>query len=166
MKFAASASVLAICLPVLFLATSPAHAGAGPSIERLVSCQDSWLDWKDDDARTAKFAENLLVDYVPNQDEGYLAPKDTRTLFGLPVARVYPDSIGMAVGFSVVVDAGLDATRRAMEKALGKPFKCDDKSDEMQGCQFARGPKKTVTLMSDEANTRSTLVGCYYFYAK
>jgi hypothetical protein len=168
MKAAISVAIFAIlCSPSLF-AAAPANAANEPSLERLATCQDSWFDWKDDQARATKFAENLRANYAQKSNEAYLVPKSAKKLFGMPVEAVYPESVGMAVGFSVVVTSGFDATKKTIEKALGKPLQCDPHTDEMRTCQFEKGPKKTVVLMagSDKADTKSTLVGCYYFYEK
>lgn len=162
-----STSIRAIFFASMFVAIAPAHAATEPNIERLAVCQESWLDWKDDQARAAKFAESLRANYTQKQDEDYLVPKTAKTLFGMPVAGVYPDTIGMAVGFSVVVKAGFEATKKTIEKTLGKSLHCEDHSDEMQGCQLELGPKKTVLLMAgDKPGTKSTLIGCFYYYEK
>jgi hypothetical protein len=88
-------------------------------------------------------------------------------MFGQPVAQLYPASIGMAVGFSVVVNGGFDATRKNLEKALGKALKQCETSDGMKTCQLELAPKKTILLMSgDKAGSNSTLVGCAYYYEK
>jgi len=151
----------------LFLAAAVARAAGEPSLESLATCKDSWLDWKDDQARSAKFAADLRAHYTYQQDRGgFLVPKAPGSVLGLPVARVYPESAGMAVGFSVQVNGGFEAARKAVEKALGKPLKCDDKSDEMLTCELERGTKKTVFVMAEDKTAKSALIGCYYFYEK
>lgn len=167
MQVPAFACILAV-FSASMLVTAPAQAANDVSIERLAICQDSWFDWKDDQARGAKFAENLRANYMQKQNVDYLVPKAATKLFGMSVTGVYPDSVGMAVGFSVLVNNGFAATRKTIEKAIGRPLKCDEKSDEMLTCQFERGPKKTVVLMAgvDKPDAKSTLVGCYYFYEK
>jgi hypothetical protein len=60
--------------PLLALASLVALQPAKPvetAIERLATCQDSWRDWKDDPAQSKKVGE-----------------------------QVYPESVGMGVGFS------------------------------------------------------------------
>ncbi|HEX7914819.1 hypothetical protein [Rudaea sp.] len=150
-----------------FLAVAAAHAAAEPNLESLATCRDSWLDWKDDQARGTKFTEDLRANYTYQQDRGgFLVPKTPKSVLGLPVARVYPESAGMAVGFSVLVNSGFEATRKVVEKALGKRLKCDDKDDEMFGCDLELGPKKTAFVMTDDKSSKSTLIGCFYFYEK
>ena len=155
---------------VLFSQLSVAAAGAHasePNLDTLTTSRDSWLDWKDDPARGATFTEDLHANYTYQQDRGgFLVPKTPRSLLGLPVARVYPESAGMAVGFSVLVNSGFEAARKAVEKTLGKPLKCDEKSEEGFGCELALGPKKTVFVMAEDKSSKSALIGCYYFYEK
>ena len=150
----------------LFLAATGVHA-AEPSLDTLATCRDSWLDWKDDSARGAKFADDLRTTYTRQRNEGdFFVPKMPRKLLGLPVARVYPESAGMAVGFSVLVNSGFESARKAVEKALGKALKCDENSDEGFGCELALGPKKTAFVMAENKSSKSALIGCYYFYEK
>ena len=154
------------CLAQLLLVAASVHA-AEPSLDALATCRDSWLDWKDDKARVAKFGEDLHANYTYQEDRGgFFVPKAPKSLLGLPVARVYPESAGMAVGFSVLVNSGFEATRKVVEKSVGKRLKCDDKSDEMFGCELELGPKKTVFVMAEDKSSKSALVGCYYFYEK
>ena len=155
-----------VSLAQIFFATTMAHA-TEPNLDALATCRDSWLDWKDDPAHSTKFADDLRTNYTYQHDRGgFLVPKTPKSLLGLPVARVYPQSAGMAVGFSVLVNSGFEATKKAVEKALGKPLKCDEKSDEMLGCELERAANKTVFVMSEDKSSKSTLVGCYYFYEK
>lgn len=147
----------------LLLAGGMAHA-AGSSLDALATCRDSWLEWKDDPARSAKFAQDFRADYTDGG--GFLLPKTPKSLLGMSVSRVYPESAGMAVGFSVLVNSGFEAARKTVEKALGKPLKCDDKGDEVFGCELSLGPKKTAFVMTEDKSSKSTLVGCFYFYEK
>lgn len=150
----------------LLLVVTGVHA-AEPNLDTLATCRDSWLDWKDDPARGAKFADDLRANYLEQRGEGdFFVPKTPKKLLGLPVARVYPESTGMAVGFSVLVNSSFEATRKAVEKALGKPLKCDEKSEEGFGCELALGPKKTVFVMAEDKSSKSALTGCFYFYEK
>jgi len=164
----AAACRLAIVLFLqLFLVVATAYAAGEPNLESLATCRDSWLDWKDNPARGAKFVEDMHTGYTYKQDRGgFLVPKAPRSVLGLSVAGVYPESAGMAVGFSVLVNVGFDAARKAVEKTLGKPMKCDDKSDEMLTCERELGAKKTVFVMAEDKSAKSALIGCYYFYEK
>ncbi len=143
----------------------PAQTATDPNLERLATCQDSWLDWKDDPTHVAKFADGLHASFT-EKDSGYLVPKTKTTVFGLPVAGIYPQSIGMGVGFSVIVASDFATAQKAVEKAVGRKLKCEPDSDNMHGCQSELGPKKTVTVMSNTDDKKTVLIGCYYFYEK
>ena len=151
-----------ICLGILEI---PARAATEPNLERMATCQDSWLDWKDDSARMTKFADELHAGYKGEQD-GYLVPTTKAMLFGMPVTGIYPESIGMGVGFSVMVSGDFTTAQKAVEKAVGKPLKCEPDSDNMHGCQVELGPKKTVTVMTELTNRKTVLIGCFYLYEK
>jgi len=154
----------------IFLATvTPAWAADDLSIERLATCQDSWLDWKNSDpVQLRKFAESFQSNFLQKEKDPFFVPKSNQTVAGLRVAQVFPESIGMAVGFSVVVNANFDTTKTRLAKKIGKPFsKCEPPSDNMRTCELAIGEKKTILLMAeDNVKSTTTLFGCYYFYAR
>jgi hypothetical protein len=80
---------------------------------------------------------------------------------------VFPESVGMAVGFSVVVNANFDQTRKAVEIRIGKKLTACENGDNMRMCGLEIAEKKTVTLMtSGDPKSTSALFGCYYFYEK
>ena len=89
------------------------------------------------------------------------------TVAGLHVAQVFPDSVGMGVGFSVGVDATFDQTRRSLEKMLGKPLVKCEVGDNMRSCALEIAEKRTLMVMAeDNAKNGTTLLGCYYYYEK
>ena len=155
---------------VLLAAVTPAQAADNPGIERLAMCQDSWFEWKSSDpARLQKFIESFRSDFSQKKaTDAFVVPKSSQTVAGLPVAQVFPESVGMAVGFSVVVNANFDRTRSSLEKKLGRSIKkCEPPSDNMRTCELQIGDKKTILLMAeDNAKSTTTLFGCYYFYEK
>ena len=157
-------------LTVLLAAVIPAQAADNPGIERLAMCQDSWFEWKSSNpARLQKFIESFRSDFSQKKaTDAFLVPKSSQTVAGLPVAQVFPESVGMAVGFSVVVNANFDRTRSSLEKKLGRSIKkCEPPSDNMRTCELQIGDKKTILLMAeDNAKSTTTLFGCYYFYEK
>ena len=113
MRPATARRLAIVCFSLLLLAAAHAHA-AGPNLDALATCRESWLDWKDDAARMAKFAEGFRADYTYQEDRGgFLVPKSPKSLLGMPVAKVYPDSTCMAVGFAVLVNSGFEAARSA-----------------------------------------------------
>jgi hypothetical protein len=165
MKVAPLAGVLTIFL----VAVIPAWAADNLSIERFATCQDSWLDWKESDpAQLKKFAAGFQSDFLRKEKDPFFVPKSNQTVAGLPVAQVFPESIGMGVGFSVVVNANFDRTKISLAKKIGKSLsKCEPPSDNMRTCELEIGDKKTILLMAeDNVKSTTTLFGCYYFYAK
>ena len=156
-------------LTIFLVAVTPVRAADNLTIERLATCQDSWLDWKNSDpVRLKKFAESFQSDFLQKEKDPLFVPKSNQTVAGLPVAQVFPESIGMAVGFSVVVNANFDRTKTSLAKKIGKSFsRCEPPSDNMRTCELAIGEKKTILLMAeDNVKSKTTLFGCYYFYAK
>jgi len=154
-------------LIALLFAVAPALAADDPGIARLATCKESWLDWKNDPARSKNFGDRFRADFSPHDNDPYWLPKSDKSILGLRVLEVYPESVGMGVGFSVVVDAPFDKTRKIFEKSLGHPLgKCDD-SDGMRMCELDIAEKRTFTLMAEDgAKSAGTLVGCYYYYEK
>jgi hypothetical protein len=158
-------AALAVVLPV---AESTARAADDPGIERLAMCQDSWVEWKSSDpTRLTQFVSRIQTEFTSGQAGAY-TPKSSLTVLGLPVTQVYPESVGMGVGFSVIVNATFETTKAALEKRLGKPIsKCEPPSGNMRTCELEIGEKKTIALMAeDNPKATKTLFGCYYFYEK
>jgi hypothetical protein len=166
MTIASRAGILALC-PV---AVASAHAADNLGIERLAMCQDSWLEWKSSDpAQLKKFAESFQAAFLHKKDtDPFFVPRSSQTVVGLPLAQVFPESVGMAVGFSVVVNANFDTTKASLEKKLGKSInKCEPPSDNMRACQLEIAEKKMIVLMAEDSPKSATaLFGCYYFYEK
>jgi hypothetical protein len=165
MKVASRAAILGIML----VTAAAARAADNLSIERLATCQDSWLDWQSSNpAQLAKFIEDFRSAFLQKKDtDAFLVPKLSQTVVGLPVAQVFPESVGMAVGFSVVVNANFDKTKATLERKIGKALKCERPSDNMRTCSLELAEKKTIVLMAeDNPKSMTALFGCYYLYAK
>lgn len=159
-------SSLVVLLTTVLVAVTPAQAVDNLSIERLATCQDSWFEWqqKNDSAQLKKFADSFKADFFQPEADPFFVPKSSQTVIGLPIAQVFPDSVGMAVGFSVVVNANFDNTRRSLEKKIGKLI---DKCETPTACELEIGEKKTIFVMAkDNAKSTTTSFGCYYFYEK
>jgi hypothetical protein len=147
------------------LAVGPtAHAADEPQLQRLALCQDSWLDWKDDDARMARFASYFESRFERSPQGDAFAPKTPTQAFGRSVTQVYPQSVGMGVGFSLVVNADFAQARAAIEQQLGRPMSCTT-GEGVRSCELKLGPKRTALLMNGQnGQAKTSLVGCYYFY--
>jgi hypothetical protein len=136
-------------------------------IERLAMCKDSWRDWKNDPAQARKVGELFNSTFVERAKDGSFTPNAKVSVVGLPVLQVYPESVGMGVGFSAVLDASFDTAREHVEKAIGKALKDCETGDGMRTCGLEIAKERTITLMAVENDTQKrTLVGCYYFYEK
>jgi hypothetical protein len=142
----------------------PAQAAGEPSLQRLALCQDSWLEWKDDSVRMGAFQRYLEGDFERGAEDGAFAPKTPLKVLGQTVTQVYPQSVGMGVGFSVVVAAGAAQARAAIEQQIGKPMNCST-SEGVRACEVQLGAKKTAMLMTGQnGQAKTSLLGCFYFY--
>jgi hypothetical protein len=155
---------LAALLSSVALQSPPA---VDTAIERLATCQDSWRDWKDQPAESKRVGDLFNSTFVNMAKDGSFTPNKKVAVVGLPVLQVYPESLGMGVGFSVVLDAPFDTARQHVEKSLGKTLKDCDTSDGMRTCGLEIAKERTITLMAGETDTQKrTLLGCYYLYVK
>jgi hypothetical protein len=162
------AALLAIVVIVLEISVTSVRAADDPNIERMATCRDSWLDWKKNDQdQLKKFGDHLGSILSQEESSGSFPTKTDTSIAGLHVTRIFPESVGMGVGFSVVVGAPFDTTRKTAERIFGKPLKKCDSSDNMRTCELEIGEKRTFMLMAEEnAKTPATLLGCYYYYEK
>ncbi|HEY4941357.1 MAG TPA: hypothetical protein VII56_08000 [Rhizomicrobium sp.] len=159
-----------ICAVLVTLpaAVVPAWGADDPGFERMAICQDSWLDWqKNDPARLKVFADRFHAAFSPHDNDPYFLPKANVSVAGLRVVQAYPGSVGMGVGFSLLVDATFDKAKQTLAKQLGKPLVKCDASDGMKTCELQIAEQRTITLMApDDPKNSQTLIGCYYFYEK
>lgn len=148
--------------------SAAAQPAATFSLERMATCQDSWLAWKDDPVRMRAFGTSFQASFRQKPGAAFFVPiKPPATVAGLPVAQVYPESVGMGVGFSVAVEAAFEKTRKSVEQLVGKPLTSCETSDNMHTCSLELGEKKTILLMADASGkSKTTLVGCFYLYEK
>lgn len=152
----------------LLVVAMPAWGASNPRVENLALCRDSWLDWKSTDpAKLESFGAFLRSDFAQNGNDGSFTPKSAMAIDGLKVTRVFPGSLGMGLGFSVLVDSPFDVARQAIERELGMPLRDCETGDGMRTCELSIAEQRTVMLVSsDPPNDKTTLVGCYYFYEK
>lgn len=152
----------------LLVGVMSAWGADDPRVENLALCRDSWLDWKKTDpAKLDSFVTFFRSDFIHNDNDAFFVPKSAMAIDGLKVTQVFPESVGMGVGFSVLVEATFDVAKQAFEKKLGKPLRQCDTGDGMRICELPIAEQRTVTLMSGvPPNDKMTLVGCYYLYEK
>lgn len=153
----------------LFAIAFPACAADDAALTRMALCQDSWIEWTKKEPKTFDTFRGRFMDQfaMPRENKPYWMPKANVTVLGMHVAQAFPDSVGMGVGFSLMVDAPYDTARAALEKAVGKKLQHCEASDGTKGCELDVAPQRTVTLMAeDNPKSRQSLIGCYYFYEK
>ena len=159
--------IAALVLGALISAQAAARPAETFNVERMATCQDTWLEWKDDPVRAKAFGASFQSAFRQNPKDAFFVPRTSVTVLGLPVVQAYPASVGMGVGFSVAVEAPFDKTRKAVEQLIGKPLKQCDTSDNMRTCELTIGDKKNVILMAEATGkSKTTLLGCYYYYEK
>jgi hypothetical protein len=147
-------------------AVAPVRA-ADDFITQLATCQISWVDFKDDAAQMVKLADAWNASFTQKSGSRQWTPKGKVLVLGLPAVQGFPQSVGMGVGFSVLLDATLEQTKTNLEKAIGKPMKNCETGEGMHMCDLSIAEKRTLTLMSSDADKgKTTLLGCYYYYEK
>jgi hypothetical protein len=155
-------------------AAGPPAAGAAPAtpaaafpLEQMATCKDSWLEWGADDTRVGAYRDSFAAQFRQNEGSPFFVPIAGVTLLGMPVVRVFANSVGMAKGFSVGVDAPFDAAKKNVERLLGKTLSHCETGDGVRACQLEIADKKTVMLLGDATGKeKGTIVGCFYFYEK
>jgi hypothetical protein len=139
------------------------HAPPAFDLERMATCEDSWLDWRDDPARTKAFAEGLKVSFEQRGKGPSLAPRGRTTFLRMPVLKVFPDTIGMARGFSILLYAMFDDAKALLEQGYSTHLDNCQTSAGTRMCSREIGENKTLLVMGDTgANRHQTLLGCFY----
>lgn len=159
--------VRAAILPGILLTGLASGTEVEPDrLVKFATCQDSWLEWKDDARRTDQYVESFDQGFTRIEEEAAFLPKDALVALGFPVTKVYPQSVGMGVGFSILLAAPLQQVRVQVEKLVGKPLQCSV-DEGMTSCSIELAEKKSVMLASEgDAAEKSSLLGCFYYYEK
>jgi hypothetical protein len=129
----------------------------------MITCQESWLDWKQDTDRGKQFADVLESKFRQDTRENSFIPNQTISILGHNVSRVYPTSVGMALGFSVVVDGSFETVKTSLEQQTGKSFTQCETENNSKSCEYKLAKNKTIVLMADGTKGQ-VLFGCYYYY--
>lgn len=160
--------IAALAGAAILLVITPAWSDDDISLSHMLTCQDSWLDWqKSDPVRLQAFGQHLHGGFLEHGNDAFVVPKSATAVVGLRLTQLFPNSVGMGVGFSATVAAKFDETKHRLEKTLGKNFAHCDTSDGMRSCELQIADKRTVMLLADDdPKSTSTLIGCYYFYEK
>lgn len=106
------------------LVAMPAWGQSDPRVGNLALCRDSWLDWKNTDPSAFdSFGAYFRSAFAHNENDAFFTPKTPMAVDGLNVSQVFPQSLGMGLGFSVLVDASFDVAKQALERDLGEPLR-------------------------------------------
>ena len=164
-----TAAMLAIAAVLAGLAVPQSHAqnkdDAG--VLRLLTCQDSWMEWKGDPIEQQKFVDRHKANFTQNESDGSFVPIKPMSILGHRIAQLYPQSIGMGIGYSVIVNASFDAAKASLEKQMDKRFTRCQAASEGKSCERELSKLKTVMLMEGtRGKDAKTLFGCYYLYEK
>ncbi len=153
---------------LIAFAVLPARGADDPEIARMAACQVSWLDWqKSDPAKLKAFGDRFRAGFTHSDNDPFVVPKTVVSVDGLKIAQAFPGSVGMGVGFSLLVDADFDTAKRVLARRIGKPFGHCETSDGMRSCELQIADQRTAMVMADDGpKTTQTLIGCYYFYEK
>lgn len=158
---------LAGAVAVLLGAAAAVQAAEDAGIARMAACQDSWRDWeKSAPDKLKALAEHFRASYTPHGNDPYYLPKAPTTIAGLKVLQLYPGSVGMGVGLSVLVDATFDKAKKTFEDVTGKTIVKCEASEGTRGCELAIAQERTFMLMTADNAPTQTLVGCFYLYEK
>jgi hypothetical protein len=158
---------VAALLALAALSLGPAQAADDAAIARLALCQDSWADWsKSAPERLNALGAHFRATFTQKEGDAFFVPLKPTTIAGLRIVQAFPGSVGMGVGFSLIVETDFATARKVMEKTLGKTLGKCEASDGMHSCEFGFAPQRTFTLMAEDGTKNRTLIGCYYYYEK
>src|SRR5262245_3017882 len=158
-----------LLLSIAGVAVAVVHARGAQQLtfDDLATCKVSWLEAKDDPMRLKALGDSVDSDFTKKQGEPFFVPKKKMTVLGLPLLRLFPENVGMALGFSAMVSADFETAKKAVEKAAGMSLTDCQSSEGVRTCGHQLEEKKTVILMGPQSGTpKETLVGCYYYYEK
>ena len=133
---------------------------------KLATCQETWFDWKDDDLRMSQYLDRFNANFTHGEDDPAYLPKGPGKVFGFPLIKVYPGSVGSGVGFSLELGGQFAKIRSQVERALNMSLECSS-SDGMTSCGVELGENKNVVLTAfGNGDAAINLLGCYYTYEK
>lgn len=140
------------------------RAAADTQLQRLALCQDRWTDLKDDAVRMSWFGNYIETRFNRGASDDVFSPKSPTRVLGWSVTHIYPQSVGMGVGFSLTVKVDHARARAAIANQVGQPMNCTA-SEGVRSCAVEPGCKRTAVLMAGQnGRALSSLMGCYHFY--
>jgi hypothetical protein len=130
----------------------------------MATYQDSWLAWKNEPSKLQDFIKHIKSTFAEKESSAFPVPKLEISVLGLKIVQLIPGSIGMAVGFSVIVKADSKKTRASLENRLKKTCEKCETDESMLACEIEMGEKKTIPLLAEEdGKVVETLFGCFYY---
>ena len=125
------------------------------------------MDWGKSSPKFDDFRKMFSTDFKQKGGGANFAPTKPLSILGYSLTEVYPESVGMGVGFSVLVDAEFDKVKASLEAQVGKTIGECSKEGDSRSCEHTIADKKTLLLIEGgRGKNAKTLFGCYYFYAK
>ncbi|MEO5629041.1 MAG: hypothetical protein ABIQ62_04645 [Thermomonas sp.] len=161
-----SVLLAATLLPSAVVGVPPGNEAEETYLGKLATCEESWFNWKEDDRRMRQYLNRFDANFTRSEEEPALLPKSPGNVLGFPLVKVYPQSVGMGLGFSVQLGGPFANIRSEVEHRLGKPLACES-SDGMTSCGVELGENKSLTLTAfGNAADAINLLGCFYYYEK
>lgn len=149
------------------LAFTTAQAADNKLLLQLATCEESWVDWGKSSPQVNDFRKLFTENFKAKDRDPGFTPVKPASILGHNIAEAYPESVGMGVGFSVLVDASFDKVKASLEKQVGKAIGQCSKEGDSRSCEHKIGDTKTLVLLEGgRGKNAKTLFGCYYFYAK
>lgn len=150
----------------LAIPAASAHAAElAPALQKLATCEDSWYDLRQDQARMESIGVALRSQFAPQDRSPVWKPTGPVTWLGAEVLEMTPQSVGMGLGFALTLKSPASTVQPAYERALGQAMERCESGDGMRSCERKLAEKRTAVLMSPLSRPElGTLVGCYYFY--
>lgn len=160
--------VFGLCLGTAALATPAEAVEPNDSLQRMVTCQDSWLEFERDPRRAERIIDVLETHFRPNGRPSMLVPRNGAKLMGYPIVDITPENVGIGLGFGVTVKAPLEEVRKSYETALGRKMnECKREEEGMTVCTVEIARQKTAMLITPTKRPEvGTLMGCFYKYER
>ena len=144
-----------------------AHGADDKLFLDLAICQESWLEWKNIPQKMSPFKERVNSELKQIEGTAGYTPLKPMSLLGLNVVEVYPGSVGMGLGFSVVVNAEFEKVKASLEKQTGQRITECSFQENTRDCGYSLAERKNLTLTEvAKGKNAKTLFGCYYYYEK
>ena len=96
-----TAAMFAIAALLAGLAVPQTHAQTtdDAGVLRLLTCQDSWMEWKGDPIEEQKFVDAQKANFRQNESDGSFVPIKPMAIVGHRIVQLYPQSVCMGVGY-------------------------------------------------------------------